>query len=190
MKYLKAHRVILVLTVLASLVNFVTAPTGMFLPIFAKEILGVGVQGFGLMEAGFGLGALGGALLIGSIGRIRRRGLYLMGMLAINGFLLAAFAFSNGLVMAVGLLTAFGLANAMLNVVITALLQEKVAPEFRGRVFGLLVLMAAGLQPLAVGLGGSLADLFGVVQVIAAGGLLAIAVALAGFLLRDIRRLE
>jgi len=190
LQYLKAHRVILVLIVLASLANFVTAPTGMLLPIFAKEILGVGVQGFGLMEAGFGLGALGGALLIGAFGRLRRRGLYLMGMLAINGFLLAAFAFSQWLVMAVGLLTAFGLANTMLNVVITALLQELIAPEFRGRVFGFLVLIAAGLQPLAVGLGGSLADLFGVVHVIAAGGLLAIAVALAGFLLRDIRRLE
>ena len=190
LKYLKAHRVILVLVVLASLANFVTAPTGMLLPIFAKEILGVGAYGFGLMETGLSLGALGGALLIGSIGRIRRRGLYLMGMLAINGFLLTVFAFSKGLVMAVGLLTAFGLANTMLNVVVMALLQEVIVPEFRGRVFAILVLIAAGLQPLAVGLGGSLADLFGVVQVIAVGGLLTIVVALAGLFLPDIRRLD
>gem|GEM_PF-2656034 len=186
MKYLKAHRVILVLTVLASLANFVSAPFGMLLPIFAKEILGVGAYGFGLMETGLSLGAL----LIGSIGTIRRRGLYLMGMLAINGFLLAVFAFSKGLVMAVGLLIAFGLANAMLNVVGTALLQEVIVPEFRGRVFAILVLIAAGLQPIAIGLGGSLADLFGVVQVIAVGGLLAIVVALAGLFLPDIRRLD
>ena len=190
LKYLKAHRVILVLVVLASLANFVTAPTGMLLPIFAKEILGVGAYGFGLMETGLSLGALGGALLIGSIGRIRRRGLYLMGMLAINGFLLTVFAFSKGLVMAVGLLTAFGLANTMLNVVVMALLQEVIVPEFRGRVFAILVLIAAGLQPIAIGLGGSLADLFGVVQVIAVGGLLAIVVALAGLFLPDIRRLD
>ena len=186
MKYLKAHRVILVLTVLASLANFVSAPTGMLLPIFAKEILGVGAYGFGLMETGLSLGAL----LIGSIGTIRRRGLYLMGMLAINGFLLAVFAFSKGLVMAVGLLIAFGLANAMLNVVVMALLQKVIVPEFRGRVFVILVLIAAGLQPIAIGLGGSLADLFGVVQVIAVGGLLAIVVALAGLFLPDIRRLD
>ena len=190
LKYLKAHRVILVLTVLASLANFVSAPFGMLLPIFAKEILGVGAYGFGLMETGLSLGALGGALLIGSIGTIRRRGLYLMGMLAINGFLLAVFAFSKGLVMAVGLLIAFGLANAMLNVVVMALLQEVIVPEFRGRVFAILVLIAAGLQPIAIGLGGSLADLFGVVQVIAVGGLLTIVVALAGLFLPDIRRLD
>jgi hypothetical protein len=158
----------------------------MLLPIFAKEILGVGAYGFGLMETGLSLGAL----LIGSIGTIRRRGLYLMGMLAINGFLLAVFAFSKGLVMAVGLLIAFGLANAMLNVVGTALLQEVIVPEFRGRVFAILVLIAAGLQPIAIGLGGSLADLFGVVQVIAVGGLLTIVVALAGLFLPDIRRLD
>lgn len=62
----------------------------------------------------------------------------------------------------------FGVANALVNVAATTMLQEAVAPELRGRVFGLLYTVAMILQPVGQMAGGILADRVPVPAVFAA----------------------
>jgi len=188
--YLRSYPVILTLAGLAALLNFAAAPIMVLMPLFAKEVLEVGVRGFGFMEAGVGAGLLTGSLVIGAIGKVRRRGPYILGLCTVDGLLLALFATARSLQVAIGVLFAFGVINSMINVVLMALLQEMVADEFRGRVFSLLMLLSGGLQPISMGLAGGLADLFGLVPVILACGLGVALIAAGGFLLREMRRLD
>ena len=131
--------------------SFFTSIFGMsyvvLLPIFADEILDVGAQGFGFMEAAAGVGALLGTLAIARFGAGRHTGAVMIGAAALFGLWVAAFAGSTLLPLSMALLFAGGFFSAVyLNLGMTTL-QLLVPDELRGRVMGVWSLtwfLAAG----------------------------------------------
>jgi DHA3 family macrolide efflux protein-like MFS transporter len=142
------------------------------------------------MQGGVAAGFMTGTIIVGAIGKVRHRGPYALTMCLLSGVFIALFALSKDLGTATGALFAFGGADAMISVVMMAFLQERVADEFRGRIFSLLMLLASGLTPISMGLAGGLADQFGLVPVMLASGLGIAAIACGGFFLRDMRTLD
>jgi MFS family permease len=148
------------------------------LPIFADDVLGVGVQGFGFLEAAAGIGALLGTLSITRIRVGRHTGQVMIGAAMLFGLFVAAFAVSRWMPLSMGLLFAGGFfASIYLNLGMTTL-QLLVPPALRGRVMGIWGLtwflssaggfVAASLAellgtPVAVALGASAVSLFALV---------------------------
>lgn len=106
------------------------------LPIFADDVLGAGVRGFGYLEAAAGIGALLGTLSIVRIRTGRHTGTAMIGAALAFGLWVAAFSMSRSLELSMGLLFAGAFfASIYLNLGMTTL-QLMVPDALRGRVMG------------------------------------------------------
>ena len=83
-----------------------------------------------------------------------------------------------------------GIANGFNNIFIITLLQTSVPSELRGRIFGLLTTITAGLTPVGLGLGGVVADLTGrnIPLIYGVCGIILIFLAITISLIRPFRR--
>ena len=126
-------------------------------PVFARHVLDVGSQGMGLMAASMGLGNLLGALVATTLPDFRRPGLSIT--LAMFGFslmiILYSLAFSLPYIMVIEF--AAGLCGQLWQIATFAGLQMSVSEHMRGRVMG-LVFMVAQLSLLGSVVVGQLAD--------------------------------
>jgi MFS family permease len=163
----------LLITMLASLfiVPFVT-----LLPVFARDILGVGAKGQGLLLTAMGIGALGSALVIASFGDRMPRGLFMLGGLGVYGIGVAGFALSQWFSLSLVLMVVIGFANVFSHALVQTVIQTYSPAEFRGRVMSIFqqsqVVMTAGSMFI-----GSLAVLFGAngaVMLMASAGVLSV----------------
>lgn len=174
--------------------SFFTSIFGMsyqiLLPIFADEILAVGPEGFGFMEAAAGVGALLGTIAIVKIGVGGKAGPAMIIGASLYGLLLAGFAASRLLPVSMVLLFGAGFASSVyLNLGMTTL-QMLVPDELRGRVMGIWsmtwFLAAAGGFVAGVG-----AELLGTPWAVALGGLSVSGFAVVVYLLSaDLRRVS
>jgi MFS family permease len=131
------------------------------LPVYAREILHIGAEGYGLMVSAFGLGSLlAAASMTRQLSRWDLRRNLLIGLSASAvGMALFAWSRSLPLTLAMGFLAGFGL---ILYVASTnTLLQITTEDRFRGRVMSFYTLMFIGTAPLGSLLAGSVAQRFG-----------------------------
>lgn len=116
------------------------------MPVYAKDILGVGSAGLGLMNSAVGVGAVAGALAIGRVGP-GGRGRFL----AIAGLglpiALGAFAWSRQPLLAASLLAVVGLGTVALTTTTVTELMLTVPDEFRGRVSSVASMLYLGGPP-------------------------------------------
>ncbi|MFJ1715318.1 MFS transporter [Streptomyces sp. NPDC088175] len=124
-----------------------------FMPVFAKESLGLDAAGLGWLLTCGGLGGLAGSLVIAMLGDFRfKGGLFVLGTAA-WGALWSLFALSRTVPLSFALMACIGLMSASFGVLQTTLLLMTTAPEVRGRALGLQEL-AIGVMPFAsLGLG-------------------------------------
>ena len=106
------------------------------LPVFADDILKVGVTGFGWLEAAAGVGALLGTLSIVRVSTGRHTGAAMIAGAVLFGLFVGAFSASRSLPLSMGLLFAGAFcASIYLNLGMTTL-QLLVPDHLRGRVMG------------------------------------------------------
>lgn len=106
------------------------------LPVFARDILGAGSTGQGLLLTSMGVGALGSAVMIASLGSSLPRGLLMVLSTGCYGVVLLAFAFSSWLPFSLLLMVGAGAANVLTNALVQTVVQAYSPPELRGRVMG------------------------------------------------------
>jgi MFS family permease len=148
------------------------------LPLFAGDVLHAGPQGYGMLMAGAGVGALSAALFLASLGNYQRKGMLLTLGNLLFPIALLLFAASRvywlswiGLVgVGYGLITQNALANT--------LLQSNVPDHLRGRILSLYTLMLLGMQPIGGLQIGTVARWLGPQWAVAIGALISIAFAL------------
>jgi len=132
----------------AMLASLFIVPFTTLLPIFARDILGVGAAGQGLLLTGMGIGALGSAVIIASFGDRLPRGMFMLGGAALYGVGVVAFAASPWFQLSMLLMIVIGLANVCCHALVQTVLQTYSPPEFRGRTMSLFqlsnVVMTAG----------------------------------------------
>jgi MFS family permease len=125
------------LAIVVSGVTVATLATGLVtatLPKFTMD-LGLGAGGYGLALAAIAGGMIVGEAVTGAVAeRIDAR---LLGIaLAAMGCLLSAFAWSGTAALALAVLTAFGVANGVLEVVLMTAIHQEADGAYQGRVFG------------------------------------------------------
>ena len=134
---------------------------------------------FGLMFAGFGAGAVIGAVVAGSTVRPHRFGRVVLGLAIVFAVQMAALGVAPNALLATAGLVGAGLAAGYLNVTVISWLQARSDPALLGRVMGLVMLGAFGLQPVSFAIAGVLVDAYATPMYLLAGGLILAAVAAA-----------
>jgi MFS family permease len=151
-RFLAASRIVqlTLLIVLFSNLAF-DAMAEVALPVFSRDYLGTGAQGFGVMLSAFGAGAVVGGLLTDALFRVPRRGLIALGLGVVQGTALALVPLvGGGLAGASVLLAASGLTIGVLNAFYMTHLQQRVPPQMLGRTMGALMMATFAAQPVSV----------------------------------------
>jgi MFS family permease len=184
----RTPRVALVLSLLL-VVSVFALNHGVLVPIFAREVLGEGAHGFGLLMASLGAGAVGGAVAIAVLGQGRPplAAVAAPALVVAAGILGLAFVRHFGAA-AVVLFVVGAMQIVFLNTCNTTV-QVTVPDDLRGRVMSLYTMVFAGMSPVGAFLIGGVAEAAGVPAACAAGGGLA-GVSILALLARWRRRHE
>jgi predicted MFS family arabinose efflux permease len=175
----EAVRTALLVVMFASLL---IVPFTTLLPVFARDILGVGASGQGLLLTAMGVGALATAVIIASFGDRMPRGLFMLGGVALYGISVVAFAGSSWFALSMVLMVVVGFANVCSHALVQTVIQTYSPSEFRGRTMSVFhmsnVVMTVGSMLI-----GALATLSGTRAAVAlmgaAGALAMLAIHLA-----------
>jgi MFS family permease len=150
--------------------------------LMSRQVFHTGATAFGVASAVFAAGALAGALLAA---RRRQPGLRLLVIAAFSfGVLEVVSALMPSFWLFLALLVPTGLALLTLSTAANSVVQLGSAPDMRGRVMGLYMLVFLGGAPLGSPLVGWVAELFGPRMSLVAGGVIsAVAAAIIGLVL-------
>lgn len=188
--FIRKNDIILALIVMTFFNSVFGMSYAIMLPVFARDILHVGAQGFGFMQTAGGIGALLGTFWVVASARAGRRGWQsILGATAF-GVLIVGFANSSSYLLSLGLLFLMGTANQVYMTTINTSLQLMVPNDFRGRVMGVWGLTWS-LMPLGGTIAGGIAERAGAPTALAFGGVLvALMPLVAAAALPRLRRLE
>jgi MFS family permease len=188
LQFLRSDRRVSTLVVLTAIVSIFGFPYLVLMPVFARDVLGIGATGYGLLSAAVGFGAVTGALTVAMLAHRIPKGRTVVLAGTLFGILLALFAASRVFPLAMGLLVLVGAAMIVNNALTNTLLQTLVPDHMRGRVMGFYSFMFVGMAPLGAFQAGVVAEQLGAPLAVAAGGLVtALAVAVAGWRVGQLR---
>jgi predicted MFS family arabinose efflux permease len=114
-----------------------------FAPLFAKDILEIGEDGFGLMLSLTGLGGVIGAMTLAALNLRRYRGYALMFVMSGFGTMLIIFSLSTYLdiiSLSLALIIMLGMFQTPFNTLANSVLLDSAPSEMRGRVMALISL--------------------------------------------------
>lgn len=131
-----------------------------FLPVFAKDILGVGPQGLGALMAAPGVGAILSLLVLASVGQGWKRETLLWVTTTLTPVFLILFCLSKSFVLSVGLLALVGAVQVSFRTISRVIIQIEAPSHLLGRVMSVFV-MDHGMRSLGSIVIGSFATLFG-----------------------------
>ncbi len=170
--FIKNNRLILILIVMTGVMSLFGISYVILMPIFANDVLKVGIQGLGVLMSAAGFGALIGALLLARLGDFNYKGKFLVISTMVFSFSLILFSLSKLYLLSLLALIFMGGSSVTATAIINTLLQTKVPDAFRGRVMSAFMLTFAGIMPFGNLIAGSLAQGLGVSFALLIGGIL------------------
>ena len=189
-RLMREHRLMIVLMALTATTEVLGFTHMTLLPVFAKDVLGVGPTGLGIMTAGRQAGGLLGLWLLAGLGATRRKGLLTFATAIGFGVGLMAFSLTTNMYTFIVVLLFVNSCAMAVDTLYKALMQDLVPDEERGRAMGTWVL-SVGFAPVGhVGVG-ALAGVVGAPgALLINGAVLAGLNVVTGLRLPRIRRLE
>jgi predicted MFS family arabinose efflux permease len=160
------------------------------LPVFARDILGVGEVGFGLLRAAPAAGSVVTSLALARLGHLRRAGPALLWCVALFGVSWIAFALSRSYALSLALLALGGGLDNVSVVLRSTLVQTLTPQEKMGRVAAVNGFFIGSSNELGAFESGVAARLLGVVNSVVFGGAMTLAtVAVVAWRAPALRRL-
>lgn len=155
------------------------------MPAYARRVLNLGETGFGVLLAVSGVGATVGALLLASLGGIRRQHLWIPGGVVLFGVSLGMAGGlpplfiqqgmrNAGLVAATIGLFGAGVGALVFYAATQTLIQTKLPDALRGRIMGVWMIAFSGSVPLGSLFAGALAWVFGVSAVMVGSAIICV----------------
>ena len=117
------------------------------LPIFAKDILRVGAQGYGFLAAAPAGGAIITGLVMARLGTLKRQGLLVIVSIAVFGAATIAFGLSRVFWLSLLMLAITGAADTISTILRQTIRQLTTPDEMRGRMTAVGMLFFAGWSP-------------------------------------------
>jgi predicted MFS family arabinose efflux permease len=156
---LQTPRILILLAVLA-VISITVFNFSVYVPLFARQVLGLGPEGFGLLMAAVGVGAVGGALTLGALQAPSLTLLFTTGFLSCAGLVVMSTIGRFG-VAAVALFV-LGWISVMVVAGCQAALQLAAPDRLRGRIMSLHTFIYGGVFPFGAFTVGSISEHWGV----------------------------
>jgi MFS family permease len=168
--YVRRHTGLLVSCALNAVVCGIGYPVFQLAALFTKRVYHVGPGYYGALTAAYGVGAVAGAFLLGTLGRGRPRARIITLVVVLQGAATVGFGLAPNFWLGVPLLAVVG-AGALCSVaVLNTAVQTASPPELRGRVLALWILSYTASYPAGALLEGALADRIGPGPAVALAG--------------------
>ncbi len=146
------------------------AGVALLTPIFARDILQVGAEGFGLLRAAFGVGAFGMALYLARWPIVRRAGVWMFGAVAVFGICTLTFGLSKVVWISAAALLIGGAADMISVNIRQSLIQLSTPDHMRGRVSSVSMLFIGASNELGEAYSGVAVRFLGPVGAAVFGG--------------------
>ena len=189
LRYARSDPLIFAMLAFAAVMSLFGFPYIILMPAVARDALGLGPDGLGLMMGAVGSGAVVGGLALAAFGDVPRKALLAVLAGSVLALLLIGFSLAPTLRDAVPLLFLLGVVQVGCVASLNTTLQLVVSDSMRGRVMSMLGFALFGLSTLGAMLLGIAGDHIGVANALRFGGL-AILAASAWVLLRSPAVLE
>jgi len=182
LRYMARTREVSVLMRLITVYAIFGVPYLTLMPVVARDLLGTGADGYGVLLACVGVGGLAGALFLAAAGQRYRRGQMLIVSSYAFAALLVAFALTRSEWLARAVLLATGSMMILNGALANGILQAIVPDALRGRLMAAYSLVVVGVaQVVGSLLSGAVARAIGVDWAIGGGGAIMLAYALWAF---------
>ena len=180
------------LLLLGTLYTFVYMPINALYPLISMEYFNGTPMHISITEIAFASGMLAGGLILGRLGSYEKRVPLITGSFFMMGASLAIAGLlpPSGFIIFVVCCAIMGLSVPFYSGVQTALFQEKIKPEYLGRVFSLTGSIMSLAMPLGLILSGFFADRIGVNHWFLISGILIIGIAIVCPMMTEIRKLD
>jgi len=164
LSYAWNHRLILALLALSAVGAIFGRSYQSLLPAFSRDIWHAGAQGYGLLLAAAGGGALIGAFSLAAFRQVPRQGALMLASGLLFSIVLILFSISPSFALGLILLFIAGVTSTVFSTVIATFIQLSVPNELRGRVMSLYTVTLIGLPSLGAMGSGAVAEWLGGVE--------------------------
>ena len=188
---LKMNRGFVSMLLIGALFTLVYMPINALFPLIIMGYFGKTTTHVSISEIVFALGIMLGGIILGKLGVIKKRSQIMIGAVSLMGVvltvsgLLPEYAFWGFVVCCFFM----GFSSPFYNGIQIALFQEKIAPEYLGRVFGLFGNIVALAMPLGLIFSAVFADKVGISKWFAGSGILILGIAVLCISLPSFRKL-
>jgi MFS family permease len=158
-KYLLSDPFLRLTFILIAAANFLfSGPLLVGVPVLANTRFPEGAMAFGMIMSAYAAGNLFGILAAGALpkpdgGKMR---LFIVGLFAAFGLVLASFSWLHNTWLAAGLMLLAGMGNGYLAITMITALQRRTPVAMLGRLMSLVMVASYGLLPLSQALAGAL----------------------------------
>lgn len=187
-RYTFTHRFVRWLLVLFAIVFVLSVAPSMLTPLMVVRSFGDEVWMLTVNELAFSVGMLGGGVLVAVWGGLKNKVVTVLAASVIFGALSIALGLSTNMWVFFGFMLLVGVAVPFFSTPSTTLLQERVDPEYQGRVFGFVGVVMATAMPIGMLVFGPLADVVSVESLLIVAGLITFVVVLTAALIPAGRR--
>lgn len=176
----------------AAIFMILYSPINALFPLMSLDHFGGTTVQASIAEIAFAVGMLAGGLLLGVKGGFRRKGFGIPFSVALMGvpICLSGLLPPSGFWLFAALCVVMGLSCPIYNAPVTALMQERVPPEYLGRVFGLYGSVCSLAMPIGLVLSGAFADQVGTPRWFVITGALCVLLAVGMYLTPSIRNID
>ncbi|MDR7521644.1 MAG: MFS transporter [Armatimonadota bacterium] len=176
LRLLGQNRHLLAMLGVVGVLSFFGRPYIRLMPAVAREVLGVGPTGLGVLQAAPSVGTILAVFVVGIFGETAGRGRLLLGAAMTTGLVVALFGASTWFGVSVGLLVLAGISQALAMAAGNTILQTSVRPDQRGRMMGVWSMVNFGMFALGTLPLGALAGAVGVGPALTLGGVVVVVV--------------
>lgn len=165
------HSEILLATVLLDFVSTFFSSASALLPIFATEVLKVGAQGMGILQAAQSAGAVVAGAVMSSVGEVKKKGVLVLGGLAVYAAATVIYGGSQWFPLSVLALACVGAGDTVSTIMRQNIRQLATPDHLRGRMTSVVRIFSNGGPQLGNFEAGLLAALIGAQLSVITGGI-------------------
>ena len=189
---LRENKGLFALLLIGTLYMFVYMPINALFPLISMEYFGGTPMYVSISEIGFATGMMLGGILLGLMGNIKKRTILMTASILFMGLSLAVSGSlpTNGFAIFAICCLMMGLSVPFYSGIQTALFQEKIRPEYLGRVFSLTGSIMSFAMPVGLIISGVFADKIGVNRWFFASGIIIMGISLLCPLFPSVRKLD
>ena len=178
LRYIDNHAFVKTSFAFCAIYFVLVAPLAFLTPLQVTRSFGDDVWRLTALEVSFSIGMMAGGLIIATWGGFRNK----LHTMVLSNIVIALGTIALGIVpgftVYLLLMILAGLMMPIFNTPFTVLLQQKVEPEYMGRIFGVMNMLSSSIMPLAMILFGPLADFVKVELLLIITGALMIALSI------------